>query len=95
MARFPHHKHNVAELGKLLAKARLDRDFRKKLEADPQTELKKAGLPENVLHLMTFKIIDAANDKAVALPYKLNQQKLDQEDPDYLESISRNLGLAN
>lgn len=95
MARFPHYRRNVAALGKLIARARLDEGYRKRLMENSAAELKAAGLPENVLALMSFKIIDAQDAKTVALPFRLNQRKLDKKDGAYLRSIGKSLSEFN
>lgn len=88
MARFPYRADNVAPLGRMLARARTDVEYRDQLLKDPKAELARIGLPENVVELMTFKIVDSTNEKAVALPYRLNQSKLDSQDQTYLKSIA-------
>lgn len=88
MARFPYYKRNVAALGKLIAQARVDPQVRRCLEQDPISALRKAGLPENVLQLMSFEVVDAKTENAVALPYRLNQKRLDAKDPTYLRSLA-------
>ncbi|MEP3429443.1 MAG: hypothetical protein ABJN98_12230 [Roseibium sp.] len=95
MARFPHYKKNIVELGKLLTRARIDTEFRERLLANPSKEMTRIGLPEQVQHLMTFKIVDATKDNVVALPYKLNQKRLTEKDPDYLGSIAQQFCNVN
>ncbi|MEP3047390.1 MAG: hypothetical protein ABJL55_10630 [Roseibium sp.] len=95
MARFPHYKRNAVEIGRILARARTDEAFRSRLSENPKEELGKIGLPESVLHLIEFEIIDAKNEKVVALPYKLNESKLEQKDPEYLRSIAREYTSIN
>lgn len=89
MARFPYYRHNIAALGKLLANARVDEHYRKRLKNDPTAELRKIGLPENVLHLMAFEIVDSDAKKVTVLPYKLNQPRLDKKDPAYLSQLAQ------
>ncbi|QDG77491.1 hypothetical protein [Labrenzia sp. PHM005] len=89
MARFPYYQKNIVALGKLLANARIDERCRTRLKHDPASELRKIGLPENVLKLMAFEIVDAESRKVTVLPYKLNQSRLDGKDPAYLGSLAR------
>lgn len=95
MARFPHYKKNVVALGKLLARARLDSRYRRRLMANPTSELRKAGLPENALALMNFEIVDAQDNHTVVLPFRLNQNKFDLRDGPYLTAIARSFGQFN
>ncbi len=95
MARFPYYKQNIAELGKLLAKARTDEAYRQYFLSAPQAELTRIGLPETACKLMTFKVVDGLNENAVALPYKLNQDKLDRADPEYLKGLAGTFSLVN
>lgn len=95
MARFPYYKDNTKKLGKLLARARIDFKFREKLIANPKLALEEVGLPECVLQLMSFEVIDGNNQKSVVLPYKLNQNKLDRADANYLQSLAHTFTRAN
>ena len=95
MARFPYKKENIAALGKLLAKARVDPTVRAALKKDPEGELAKIGLPGNVTSLMNFKIVDDPDNLTVAVPYKLNSDLVREADPAYLSSIGRNFLQAH
>ena len=95
MARFPHYKKNIVQLGKVIARARVDAQFRQKLIDNPARELAVVGLPESVQHLIAFKVIDAAKDNVIALPFRLNQKKLDDKDPEYLSAIAREFSTIN
>jgi hypothetical protein len=90
MARFPYHKENVKALGRLLAEASVDPDCRRRLEADPKSELRRIGLPEQTLALFEFKIVSEADKSPIAvLPFKLNQERLKRADPDYLNLVTK------
>lgn len=90
MARFPYHERNVVELGKMLARAAVDEDYRKALQKNPAAELSRLGLPKQTTDLMIFKVIDGKqHPNAVALPFKLNQSKLAGQDENYLAGLSR------
>lgn len=94
MARFPYHERNVAELGKLIARASLDRKMRNALEQDPSSHLAAIGLPDQTVQLMTFKVIDQkAVPNAVALPFRLNSAKLERKDAAYLQSLGNAFSL--
>ncbi len=95
MARFPYYGRNVAALGKLLADARLDSEVRRRLLEDPKSELRRVGLPESVTELISFTVVDDTANSAVALPYKLNQRKLEAKDPAYLGSLASGFSRAN
>lgn len=95
MARFPYYRHNVAALGRLLADARVDQCVRNRLLENPKRELQRVGLPESVTELIAFKIVDDLENDTVALPYKLNQRRLDEQDPAYLGSIASSFTRAN
>ena len=88
MARFPYYKSNVAALGKLLAEAKLDPEKRRRLQNDPSGELRKIGLPEQTTALFNFEVVEEDPDaKCVTIPFRLNSNKLDQNDPGYLEAV--------
>jgi len=90
MARFPYHQRNVAELGRLIAKAALDERCLKELQENPAAKLSEIGLPPQTTELMEFRVVDGKEHaNAVALPYKLNQSKLDTENADYLSGLSK------
>ncbi|GAB4576823.1 MAG: hypothetical protein Tsb0019_02370 [Roseibium sp.] len=95
MARFPYYGRNIAALGRLLAEARLDENLRARLLSDPKKELRRIGLPANVTELMDFKTVDDTRDKAVALPFKLNEKRLAGGDEDYLVSLASSFTRAN
>ncbi len=88
MARFPYYKHNIQELGRLLVRARMDPEFRKLFIDDPKKQLRLTGLPENVIELMDFKIIDKPEGTVSVIPYKLNQTSLENQDPNYLHGLA-------
>jgi|GEM_PF-2397971 len=88
MARFPYYKRNIAALGKLLADARLDPAIRAELSKNPNKLLAEIGLPDNVTQLVEFEVVDPADENAVVLPYRLNQERLDRKDPEYLTQLS-------
>lgn len=95
MARFPYYKKNAKELGKVLAKARLDQSFRRHLMENPKSALQEVGLPDCAQELMNFEIVDGANQNAVVLPFRLNQSKLDHNDPGYLQGLAQSFSKAN
>lgn len=89
MARFPYYRENIRELGRLLAEAAIDPDLRKRLETDPKSELRRIGLPEETTALFNFKVVNEQAGQPIAvLPFRLNQQRLDQHDPDYLARVA-------
>ncbi len=89
MARFPYYKENIRELGRLLAEASQDPDLRKRLETDPKSELRRIGLPEETMALFNFKVLsERAGQPVAVLPFRLNQQRLDRHDPDYLARVA-------
>ncbi|TYC50414.1 hypothetical protein FMN50_23365 [Rhodobacterales bacterium] len=90
MARFPYYPKNVAALGRLIARARLDEAFAQQLRNDPKKVLKAAGLPDQTIELIDFRIVDArlAPDARV-LPYRLNSRKLSEGDADYVSGVAR------
>lgn len=89
MARFPYYKENIQALGRLLAEASLDPTLRKRLETDPVSELRRIGLPEETTALFNFKVVSEQVGKPFAvLPFRLNQQRLDRQDPDYLARVA-------
>lgn len=90
MARFPYYQRNVVELGRLIAKAALDESFREKLIDDPNAKLSEIGLPHQTTALMNFKVVDGNTvTNPVALPFRLNQGKLDSNDQDYLSGLTK------
>jgi len=94
MARFPHYRRNVAELGRLLARAAMDESFRKALIDSPEETLASVGLPKETTSLMTFKVVDQRVQKnAVVLPYKLNDSKLENNDPAYAQELAKPFAL--
>jgi hypothetical protein len=95
MARFPYYKENVVALGKLLAQARTDPTLRASLKNTPEAELAKIGLPENVTALLNFSIVDEPENITIAIPYKLNDNLIQTNDPAYLTSIARNFLHTN
>lgn len=89
MARFPHYKSNIRELGKLIAQASVDQNFRSKLKQDPASFMEEIGLPEQTTKLMKFSIVDASeHPNAMALPFRLNQAKLDSGNEAYLRGLA-------
>jgi hypothetical protein len=94
MARFPYHERNVQELGKLIARAALNDQFRKSLQDDPSVHLSAIGLPKQTTELLRFNVVDGKQyPNATALPFRLNQKKLDSNNEDYLAGLSRMLDL--
>lgn len=94
MARFPFYKKNIATLGKLIAQASLDAEVRLRLQKDPSWFLADIGLPEQTTKLINFKVIDQKSyPKAVALPYRLNSEKLRYADTAYLSNLSAMFSL--
>ncbi|POF29285.1 hypothetical protein [Roseibium marinum] len=94
MARFPYYKKNVKELGKLIARAALDENFRKALQENPSMELAGVGLPQQTTELIEFKVVDGKeNPNAVALPFRLNQNKINSANEAYLFEISKMFSL--
>lgn len=89
MARFPYHKSNIKALGRLLAQAAVDETVRTELEKDPKRVLEQLGLPKVTTDLLTFQVVSESKDrKTVALPFKLNKDKLTRKDPNYLAELS-------
>ncbi|EFO33874.1 hypothetical protein TRICHSKD4_0993 [Roseibium sp. TrichSKD4] len=96
MARFPYHKSKVSALGRLLAKAATDPAFKAELMQNPQEVLKKAALPDVTLQLFNFNVVDGAqNTPMIALPYRLNEQKVAECDPEYLAGVARLVPTTN
>ena len=94
MARFPYYQRNVKELGKLIARAATDEQFRGELERDPAGVMSELGLPKETVALMRFKIVDQkSNPNAVALPFRLNDKKLESSDKEYLKGLSTTFEL--
>ncbi|MEE4013903.1 hypothetical protein V1T76_17680 [Roseibium sp. FZY0029] len=94
MARFPYYQRNVKELGKLIARAATDEQFRSELERDPAGVMSELGLPKETVALMRFKIVDQkSNPNAVALPFRLNNKKLESSDKEYLKGLSTTFAL--
>lgn len=88
MARFPYYRKNIQDLGRLLARARVDPVCRKELVENPKKQLRLIGLPENVVALINFKIVDEPDGQVSVIPYRLNQAALDKEDTGYLEGLT-------
>lgn len=89
MARFPYYKRNIQALGRLLAQAALDEELRKSLQKDPASFLSELGLPAQTTDLMQFTVVDGKEARnAVALPFRLNDAKLEAADKTYLEGLS-------
>ncbi|WP_029065696.1 hypothetical protein [Labrenzia sp. DG1229] len=88
MARFPYFQRNVAALGRLLAHARLDPAKFEKLKSNPQMALAELGLPGQVTSLMEFAVIDGEYNNSIALPYRLNQERLREYNKEYLLSLA-------
>lgn len=90
MARFPHYKSNAKALGKLIAAAATDPALQDSFRKDPKSFLEKIGLPKQTTELMRFSVVCEADthQKAVALPYRLNADKLERKDADYLGELS-------
>ncbi len=89
MARFPYYKRNVRLLGQLIAKAATNEETFRSFKADPRTFLKNIGLPDETTNLIDFVVVaETSNRKSVALPYRLNSEKLDARDTKYLEDLS-------
>ena len=95
MARFPYYQKNIRKLGAVLARARTDHDFRQKFMSNPESVLKEVELPPSVQHLMIFEVIDGSSHKAVVLPYRLNQSKLDSRDGDYVRGLANSFPKVN
>ncbi|KZM49882.1 hypothetical protein [Labrenzia sp. OB1] len=94
MARFPYYQKNVKELGKLIARAALDENFRKRLQENPSNELAAIGLPQQTTELVEFKVVDGNEaPNAVALPFRLNQNKINSANETYLSGISKMFSL--
>lgn len=94
MARFPYYKSNTKDLGRLIARAATDEDFRKALEENPAALLDEIGLPSQTTQLLSFKIVDRKSvPNAVALPYRLNDEKLKNGNESYLKDLSRSFQL--
>jgi hypothetical protein len=94
MARFPYYQRNVKDLGKIIARAATDAHFRCELERDPVGTLSKIGLPQETVALMRFKIVDQkSNPNAVALPFRLNEKKLETSNEEYLKGLSGTFSL--
>jgi hypothetical protein len=94
MARFPHYKRNVQEIGRLLARASMDADFRAKLIASPAETLSEIGLPNETTSLISFKVVEQSNSRnAVVLPYRLSDEKLRNKDVDYVQNLGRSFAL--
>lgn len=95
MARFPYHKSKVSALGRLLAKAAIDPTFKAELIENPKKVLRNAALPDVTLQLFNFKVVDGAqNTPVITLPYRLNDKKVAECDPDYLTKVARLLPTA-
>ncbi|CTQ53859.1 hypothetical protein LP7551_02388 [Roseibium album] len=89
MARFPYYQRNVKELGRLLANAALDQELRKSLGNNPSDYLSKIGLPKKSIELLTFKVVDQnCCPNAVALPFRLSDEKLENGNTAYLQRLS-------
>lgn len=89
MARFPYYNSNIVELGKLIAKASIDQNFRAILKRDPASCLDEIGLPEQTTKLMNFSVVDAReHPNAKALPFRLNQSKLDSRNEAYIRGLA-------
>ncbi|WP_428525243.1 hypothetical protein [Roseibium sp.] len=95
MARIPYYRSNIAELGRVLATARTDKNFRQKFMENPKSVVAEIGFPAAVNSLMEFEVVDAATDKATVLPYRLNQKRLDERDATYLLSIAHGFTSIN
>ncbi|AQQ06858.1 MULTISPECIES: hypothetical protein [Stappiaceae] len=94
MARFPYYQSNVKDLGKLIARAAIDENFRRELERDPLAAISNIGLPKETVALMRFKIVDQKNNpNAVALPFRLNEEKLNSANEEYLKALSSTFAL--
>ncbi|PVB63610.1 hypothetical protein [Labrenzia sp. 011] len=94
MARFPFYKSNIKDLGKLIAKAALDEDFRRSFTENPSALLEEIGLPPQSTKLLTFKVVDQGEvPNAVALPYRLSTEKLKTGNETYLRDLSRTFSL--
>jgi hypothetical protein len=89
MARFPHYKENTKALGRLLAEASVNPALRRKLQCDPSTELRRIGLPPETTELFNFKVVtEEQREPFAVLPYRLNQERLGNRDPEYLATIA-------
>lgn len=89
MARFPYYAKNVSELGKLLARASLDPDVADRLRKDPKSILRSIGLPEQTTELLRFRVVDQTpGKKSIALPFRLNEGKLQASNREYLAGLS-------
>lgn len=89
MARFPYYEKNVGALGRLIAQASVDNDLLARLKKDPISYLTDIGLPEQTTQLIRFEVVEKRNNpKAVAIPYRLNAEKLHQADTTYLSGLS-------
>ncbi|WP_417689678.1 hypothetical protein [Roseibium sp.] len=90
MPRFPVYERNIKELGRILARAATDPEFKRRLMDDPAEELRRAGLPEATVQLFVFSVIDESSlDRPpVVLPFRLNETKLAAQDPEYLDQVA-------
>ena len=94
MARFPYYQSNIKDLGRLIVRASKDSEFRKSLEQDPRAHLSSIGLPEQAVTLLNFKVVDQKScPNAVALPFRLNSDKLEGNDESYLQSLGSAFAL--
>lgn len=92
MPRFPNCQSHAKAIGKLLAQAALDPEMKKRFHRDPATELRRIGLPEQTVALFQFKIVSESGSKpAIVLPYRLNNERLERHDADYLAQVARTL----
>lgn len=92
MPRFPNCQPHVQAIGKLLAQAALDPEVKKRLCTTPAAELRRIGLPEQAVALFQFKVVSESVSKpTIVLPYRLNTERLERHDPDYLAKIARTL----
>ncbi|MET1415474.1 hypothetical protein ABVF61_24595 [Roseibium sp. HPY-6] len=94
MARFPYHQHNIKSLGKLIAKAAEDKNFLSEFRNNPAKTLASINLPQQTVDLIEFKIVDRSKfPRAVAVPFKLNDKKIQDGNPEYLSSLTQTFAL--
>ncbi|MCX2722903.1 hypothetical protein [Roseibium salinum] len=89
MARFPYYAKNVSALGRLLATASLNPELAEQLRNDPKSVLRSAGLPPQATELLRFKVVEQMpGAKCIALPFRLNERKLQSSNREYLTALS-------
>lgn len=92
MARFPYRPADVQALGRLLGEAAIDAAKRQALIDDPKGCLRRAGLSDDTIALIDFKVVaDSVGKTHVVLPYRLNARRVEAGDADYLSGLARSL----